>query len=101
MSRPPLLDTATLDAWLGENPDWTHEANAVHRSFSFGSFRQAFAFMTEVAMVAEKLDHHPEWSNVYSKVNITMTTHDVGGLTELDTGLCGTISTIAARYDVT
>lgn len=57
---------------------------AITRSFRFRNFNEAFGFMTRVAMVAEKMNHHPEWSNVYRDVEVTLATHDAGGLTELD-----------------
>ncbi|MEO1149814.1 MAG: 4a-hydroxytetrahydrobiopterin dehydratase [Pseudomonadota bacterium] len=71
---------------LANHPDWTHDGgrDALTRTFEFEDFNAAFAFMTQVAMQAEKLDHHPEWSNVYNKVTVTLTTHDVDGLSEKD-----------------
>ncbi|WP_417677541.1 4a-hydroxytetrahydrobiopterin dehydratase [Roseibium sp.] len=57
---------------------------AITRSFRFRDFNEAFGFMTRVALVAEKMNHHPEWSNVYGQVDVTLATHDAGGLTELD-----------------
>jgi 4a-hydroxytetrahydrobiopterin dehydratase len=57
---------------------WIEENNALHRTFQFKDFSEAFSFMTRVAFLAEKLDHHPNWSNVYNSVNITLTTHDAG-----------------------
>jgi len=67
-------------------PGWKRRGrrDAIRRSFRFNDFQQAFSFMTQVALAAEKLDHHPEWSNVYNAVDITLTTHDAGGLTERD-----------------
>lgn len=61
--------------------------DAISRSFVFRNFNEAFGFMTRVALEAEKMDHHPEWSNVYKTVNVVLTTHDAGGLTELDVRL--------------
>lgn len=58
--------------------------DAIRKTFRFSTFRRAFAFMTEVALWAEKLDHHPEWSNVYNEVTVTLQTHSAGGLTMLD-----------------
>jgi len=58
--------------------DWKEENNALHRSFEFKDFSEAFAFMTRVALAAEKMDHHPEWKNVYNKVTIKLNTHDAG-----------------------
>jgi 4a-hydroxytetrahydrobiopterin dehydratase len=61
--------------------------NAITREFVFPNFNRAFAFMTQVALAAEKADHHPEWSNVYNKVRVTLTTHDAGGVTQKDLDL--------------
>ena len=58
--------------------------NAIAKTFVFADFNEAFGFMARVALMAEKLDHHPEWSNVYKTVDVTLSTHDAGGLTELD-----------------
>jgi 4a-hydroxytetrahydrobiopterin dehydratase len=76
---------------------WSHdpERDAIVRDFDFGDFVGAFSFMTAVAILAEKADHHPEWSNVYSKVSILLTTHDAGGLTFMDVDLARSISKIA------
>jgi 4a-hydroxytetrahydrobiopterin dehydratase len=65
---------------------WHHDERrgAITREFVFTDFAQAFAFMTQLALMAEKSDHHPEWSNVYNRVGITLTTHDVGGLSRRD-----------------
>jgi 4a-hydroxytetrahydrobiopterin dehydratase len=64
---------------------------AIVRKFKFADFGQAFAFMTRVALIAEKRDHHPEWSNVYNWVEITLTTHDAGGLSQRDVDMAGAI----------
>lgn len=61
--------------------------NAITKSFKFMDFKQAFAFMTRVALKAEQMDHHPEWFNVYSKLDVTLATHDAGGVTEKDVEL--------------
>ena len=76
---------------LAELADWRYDelTGAISRKFAFADFAQAFSFMTEIALAAEKHNHHPEWSNVYNKVEITWTTHDAGGLTELDITLAG------------
>ena len=68
---------------------WHHDERrgAITREFVFADFTQAFAFMTQLALMAEKSDHHPEWSNVYNRVDITLTTHDVGGLSHRDIDL--------------
>ena len=62
----------------------TDGRDAISKSFTFRNFSEAFGFMTRVALVAEKMDHHPEWFNVYKNVEVTLSTHDAGGLTELD-----------------
>ena len=93
------LSTERRQSALAGLPGWHHlsDRDAIARSFKFGDFSQAFAFMTRVALAAEKMDHHPEWSNVYNKVDITLSTHDVGGLSENDIKLAKTIDTIFAE----
>ena len=71
-----------------ETPDgWANEDGKLRRSFTFKDFSQAWAFMNRVALAAEKADHHPEWFNVYNKVDITLSTHDAGGLSDKDVAL--------------
>ena len=78
---------------------WTHADDTLHRTFKFADFRQAFAFMTEVAFAAEAANHHPNWSNVYNNVSIHLTTHDAGNtVTEKDRKLAAAIDRIFARY---
>lgn len=80
------LDAEARRAALAQLPHW-HDAegrDAIARSFTFRDFNQAFAFMTRVALLAEKMDHHPEWFNVYRRVDVTLATHDAGGVTEKD-----------------
>ena len=69
--------------------------DAIRRSFKFADFNAAFGFMTRVALVAEKVDHHPEWFNVWNRVDITLSTHDAGGLTDRDLKLAAAIDKIA------
>lgn len=73
--------------------DWKLAADhkSIHQSFKFKDFMEAFSFMTHVALLAEKMDHHPEWSNVYNKVEITLTTHDADGVTARDIKLAEAI----------
>ena len=72
----------TLSGW-----EEARGGDAIMKHFSFSDFNEAFAFMTRVALRAEQMDHHPEWFNVYNRVDVTLTTHDAGGLSELDVAL--------------
>lgn len=89
MARPAKLGQDETKQALAGLPGWTlaRDGKAIARKFEFRNFSEAFAFMTRAALAAEKLDHHPEWSNVYKTVNVELTTHDAGGLTELDFAL--------------
>lgn len=89
----PQLTQAERDAALAELSDWTLRGDglAIERQFKFADFSQAFAFMTRVALSAEKADHHPEWSNVYNRVDIVLTTHDAGGLSRRDVDMARAI----------
>jgi len=77
---------------------WTVQANrdAIYKEFAFKNFNEAFGFMTRVALRAEEMDHHPEWFNVYNKVNITLSSHDVSGLSQRDVKLATFIDKVAA-----
>ena len=77
--------------------DWKFEKNTIVRDFKFKTFVEAFSFMTAVAFEAEKLNHHPDWSNSYNKVKIVLTNHEAGGVTQLDFDLAGTIDQIFSR----
>jgi len=70
------------------------DAKSIHHAFKFKDFVEAWSFMTHIALLAEKADHHPEWSNVYNKVDITLTTHDSGGVTEKDLNLAAAITAL-------
>ncbi|MCW1402386.1 4a-hydroxytetrahydrobiopterin dehydratase [Novosphingobium sp. MW5] len=90
------LTDAQRDALLAEYPGWHLRADgkAIEREFRFGDFNAAFGFMTRVALYADKADHHPEWSNVYNRVNITLTTHDADGLSQRDADMARAIETM-------
>lgn len=96
MARPALLSDSELADWLKAHPLWQRDGDVLKRSLQFSNFMQAFGFMTQVAIMAEKADHHPEWFNVYNKVDIAITTHDAGGLTENDTVFAERVDEIAA-----
>ena len=90
-----VLTDAEVDETLRTLPGWTRRAGAIHASFTFRDFAAAFAFMTKVAAVAEELNHHPDWRNSWSRVEITLTTHDSGGITERDLSLARRIQALA------
>ena len=91
-----LLTDAIREARLRELPAWHYDerARAIRRSFRFADFSEAFGFMTRVALAAERADHHPDWTNVWNRVEIALTTHDAGGLTEKDFDLAAQIDEI-------
>jgi 4a-hydroxytetrahydrobiopterin dehydratase len=84
---------------LAKIGDWSDvkDRDAITRKFTFKDFREAFAFMTAVAEIAENMNHHPEWLNIYKTVEVTLSTHDAGGLTELDIKLAEAMDKLAAR----
>jgi 4a-hydroxytetrahydrobiopterin dehydratase len=92
MAREKLSRGAVAEALAGLD-GWSlaEDGGSIARSFTFSDFSEAFAFMTRVALAAEKIDHHPDWSNVYKTVNVTLNTHDAGGLTALDFELARTM----------
>ena len=92
------MDPETLASRLADLPSWRVVAGKLHREFVFGDFSEAFAFMTRVAIHAEKLDHHPEWFNVYAKVVIDLTTHDAGGISERDFELAQFVDAVAGAH---
>jgi 4a-hydroxytetrahydrobiopterin dehydratase len=96
------LEPSVVQAALATIDQWTLDAErgAISREFLFAGFVEAFAFMTQVALTAEKRNHHPEWSNVYDKVRITLTTHDAGGLTQNDIDMAHYIDTVAQRFQL-
>ena len=91
----PLSDTERADA-LDGLPEWDYDEarDAITRSIVFSDFVEAFGFMTQVALIAEKADHHPEWTNVYNRVAVLLTTHDAGGLSGRDIEMAEAIDAI-------
>ncbi|MFQ3665856.1 MAG: 4a-hydroxytetrahydrobiopterin dehydratase [Sphingomonadaceae bacterium] len=85
------LDAEARAALAADLPEWTLDGEHLKRTFRFADFSQAFAFMTRVALLAEKQDHHPEWFNVWNRVEIALTTHDAGGLSPRDVRLARAI----------
>ena len=90
-----LSEAERADA-LDGLPEWDYDEarDAITRSIVFTDFAEAFGFMAQVAILAERMDHHPEWSNVYNRVDVLLTTHDAGGLSERDVELAGAIDGI-------
>jgi 4a-hydroxytetrahydrobiopterin dehydratase len=87
-----------VTALLAAHPDWARTADGlgIERDCRFADFSAAFAFMTRVALLAEQADHHPEWSNVYNRVHIRLTTHDAGGLSQRDADMAARIDALLA-----
>jgi 4a-hydroxytetrahydrobiopterin dehydratase len=91
------LDEAVRKGMAGRLPGWTMVAgrDAIQKSFKFKDFSAAFGFMTRAALLAEQMNHHPEWFNVWNRVDVTLSTHDADGLTELDLKLAEAMDKIA------
>ena len=87
MKKSP--ESQAVESFLQKNNGWAWKKGkkAIHKSYAFKDFNQAFGFMTRVALLAEKMNHHPEWFNVYNRVDVVLTTHDAGGVTEKDVKL--------------
>ena len=92
--EPYLLKYGELKELVAKIPGWEIKSDQVQREFNFANFIQAFSFMTQVALICEKYNHHPNWENVYSKVIIRLNTHDLGGITNLDQTLALEINKI-------
>jgi 4a-hydroxytetrahydrobiopterin dehydratase len=99
MNREKMDDVALARALSALNssvsPAWSIADGKLHKTFQFQDFSEAFGFMARVALVAEAMDHHPEWLNVYKTVRVDLGTHDAGGITELDFALAGRMDAIA------
>jgi 4a-hydroxytetrahydrobiopterin dehydratase len=97
MARPPKLADPDIAGRLKALPGWTLEAGKLHKAFTFKDFVEAWSFMTAVALAAEAMGHHPEWSNVYNRVIVDLSTHDAGGLTTLDFDLAAKMEAVGRR----
>lgn len=89
-----ILTPEQAQALLADLADWTYQDNGIEKQFIFADFIEAFGFMSRVALLAEKANHHPEWSNVYNRVQIRLSTHDAGGLTQTDIALAQQIEAL-------
>ena len=92
--EPYLLQNEELKELKAKIPNWEIKSNYIEREFNFSDFVEAFSFMTKIALICEKYNHHPNWENVYSKVIIKLSTHDLGGITNLDQTLASEINDI-------
>jgi 4a-hydroxytetrahydrobiopterin dehydratase len=90
------LPAADIDHKLPALSGWSLDSEKLYRKFVFANFVEAFGFMSQVALLAERMDHHPEWSNVYNRVDIHLTTHDAGGISERDFDLAQRINRLLA-----
>jgi 4a-hydroxytetrahydrobiopterin dehydratase len=95
MSRVAKLSEQEIREKLAQMRDWEIRDGKLHREFRFDDFVGAFRFMTALALVAEKMDHHPEWFNVYNRVVVDLTTHDAGGISEKDFAFAARASELA------
>lgn len=93
--RPQRLSESDIASAMSTVPDWTREGDSITKTFAFPDFVRAFAWMTAVAIQAEAANHHPDWRNVYQRIEVTLSTHDVGGLTELDFALAKEMDALA------
>lgn len=96
MARTRLTDDE-IEKKLEGLPGWQRRGDKLARQFKFGTFVEAFGWMSSIALVAEKLDHHPEWKNVYNRVDVELMTHDASGITALDFELAARMSELADR----
>jgi len=95
--KPVKLRDDEIAAALAKLPDWKLEGGKLHRQYEFSDFVAAFGFMASAALVAQGMDHHPEWFNVWNTVRIDLATHDAGGVTSLDLKLAHSMEELAAR----
>ena len=86
-----LIEKNQLDSFIEKNPSWIIDNKTIKKEFKFENFIEAFGFMSKVALLSEKIDHHPDWQNTYNKVKINLTTHDKGGINNNDIKLAESI----------
>ena len=96
-TKPVKLSETEIATALSKLPGWKLEKGKLHREFKFGDFVGAFGFMAGVALVAQAMDHHPEWFNVWNTVRVDLATHDAGGVTALDVKLAHSMDELAGR----
>jgi len=96
-TRPTKLNDPEITAALSKLPGWTQAGGKLHREYKFADFIVAFGFMASAALVAQGMDHHPEWFNVWNTVRVDLATHDAGGITMLDVELALSMEQLAGR----
>ena len=96
MTRPARLTDAEIATRLASLPGWSLADGKLRREFRFRDFSEAFGFMARAALVAEKMDHHPDWSNVWNRVTVELSTHDAGGITALDFELAAAMNQLTS-----
>ena len=89
-----LIEEKELNSFIEKNPSWIIKNKTIKKEFEFTNFIEAFSFMTKVALLSEKMDHHPNWQNTYNKVIIELTTHDMNGITTNDIKLANYINNL-------
>jgi 4a-hydroxytetrahydrobiopterin dehydratase len=97
VSARELVSAGQLEQELRALPDWTYDGDGLHREFRFPGFAAAFGFMCGVALLAQRMDHHPDWSNSFDVVRISLRTHDLGGVSSWDVRLARQIDDLAGQ----
>ena len=95
--KPYLLKDGELKELTAKIPGWEIKSEYIERVFNFSNFLEAFSFMTKIALICEKYNHHPNWENIYSEVKIKLSTHDLGGITNLDETLATEINELLKK----
>jgi 4a-hydroxytetrahydrobiopterin dehydratase len=98
MSKQIKLSESEITTALSKLPQWKFDDGKLHRNYAFADFVSAFGFMTGAALIAQRMNHHPEWFNVWNKVHIGLATHDAGGVTKLDVKLAHAMEELATRF---